>query len=388
VSSLAALAVQAGCTPGLTCGPGTHEEVGTCVPDGADTDDTGSTSTTDTGPTGGAHDWLVCDRGGDFTSVQAAVDAAAAGEVIALCPGTYFERLEIEQDVTLTSLRGPDVTFLDGDLAGTLITVEGASLTLDGLTLQRGDSDVQAGGVFAVDAELTIRGSVLREHQSHQGGPVIQATGGSLELTDCLLDENIGTSYAIWLDGTETLVRHVVDRNYESYVYDRGGGFLVVAQAAAEVWNTIVHDSRTGHAAFSASTEGTLWVSNVVVEVDWESRGFSGTGLTLQNSIAVGDGTGGLGVWVTEGSTSADYSLFHGLNCMAAKNGESCIDPGVGNLTGDPRFVDADAGDFLLDEFSPAVDAGNPGEAFNDPDGSRNDMGAFGGPYGDWTPRR
>ena len=30
------------------------------------------------------------------------------------------------------------------------------------------------------------------------------------------------------------------------------------------------------------------------------------------------------------------------------------------------------------------IDAGNPDPSFDDPDGSRNDMGAYGGPYGSW----
>ena len=32
----------------------------------------------------------------------------------------------------------------------------------------------------------------------------------------------------------------------------------------------------------------------------------------------------------------------------------------------------------------PDIDAGNPGVQYNDTDGSQNDMGAYGGPAGDW----
>lgn len=40
--------------------------------------------------------------------------------------------------------------------------------------------------------------------------------------------------------------------------------------------------------------------------------------------------------------------------------------------------------DFHLQNNSPCKDAGNPEPEFNDPDGSRNDQGAYGGPDGDW----
>lgn len=59
---------------------------------------------------------------------------------------------------------------------------------------------------------------------------------------------------------------------------------------------------------------------------------------------------------------------------------------GVGNITSDPKFTDAAAGDYTLTGFSACIDGGNPLKGYNDVDGSTNDIGAFGGPYGDWTP--
>jgi hypothetical protein len=52
----------------------------------------------------------------------------------------------------------------------------------------------------------------------------------------------------------------------------------------------------------------------------------------------------------------------------------------TGNM--DPMFYT----DFDLRLYyeSPCKNAGNPDPAFNDPDGSRNDQGAYGGPLGDW----
>ena len=47
-----------------------------------------------------------------------------------------------------------------------------------------------------------------------------------------------------------------------------------------------------------------------------------------------------------------------------------------------PKFIAE--GDLRLAASSPCVDAGNPAEEFNDSDGTRNDQGAFGGPYGNW----
>ncbi|RKY75423.1 hypothetical protein DRQ00_10540, partial [candidate division KSB1 bacterium] len=54
--------------------------------------------------------------------------------------------------------------------------------------------------------------------------------------------------------------------------------------------------------------------------------------------------------------------------------------PGTGDISKDPLFVDQENGDYRLRGDSPCVNAGNPDPSFNDLDGSRNDMGAFGGP--------
>ncbi len=78
------------------------------------------------------------------------------------------------------------------------------------------------------------------------------------------------------------------------------------------------------------------------------------------------------------------------------------LNPGVGDISLAPKFVSPD-GDFHLrksgcgsitlpcgsncpTDCSPAIDAGDPDPQYNDPDGSRNDMGAYGGPGGERPP--
>ena len=56
---------------------------------------------------------------------------------------------------------------------------------------------------------------------------------------------------------------------------------------------------------------------------------------------------------------------------------------GLGNVSVDPLLVDPANGDFSLQVGSPAIDAGNP-YGGTDPDGSRADLGAYGGPGGLW----
>lgn len=56
-----------------------------------------------------------------------------------------------------------------------------------------------------------------------------------------------------------------------------------------------------------------------------------------------------------------------------------------GNSGGDLYVANGSASATNL-QSSPCVNAGDPLAGYNDPDGTRNDMGAFGGPGGAWTP--
>jgi len=58
--------------------------------------------------------------------------------------------------------------------------------------------------------------------------------------------------------------------------------------------------------------------------------------------------------------------------------------PGIGNTDKDPLFVDPQNDNYHLSANSPCIDAGSPLPDYNDHDGSRNDMGAYGGPHGNW----
>ena len=84
---------------------------------------------------------------------------------------------------------------------------------------------------------------------------------------------------------------------------------------------------------------------------------------------------------------AVDYNDAHAndLHDYFFNVGYGTSEGGIGNLSADPRFADADGGDYtLLDGFSPCIDAGNPLSGYNDADGTRNDMGAYGGPAGVW----
>lgn len=63
---------------------------------------------------------------------------------------------------------------------------------------------------------------------------------------------------------------------------------------------------------------------------------------------------------------------------------ESSNQDSTGNISQNPLFVSGEGEipclDYRLSDLSPCVNTGHPDIQYNDIDGTRNDMGAFGGP--------
>jgi parallel beta-helix repeat protein len=74
-------------------------------------------------------------------------------------------------------------------------------------------------------------------------------------------------------------------------------------------------------------------------------------------------------VW---GNTQRDY--------LNSNSSSITYSPSKGSISEDPEFVDMTGGDFRFKPSSLSIDAGWDGPTYADPDGTRNDMGAYGGP--------
>ena len=80
----------------------------------------------------------------------------------------------------------------------------------------------------------------------------------------------------------------------------------------------------------------------------------------------------------TDFATEVTYSDIYQVTTPVASQATL----GAGAISEDPKFVNPVGGDFHLQPGSPCVSTGNP--AFPDADGTAADMGAYGGPLGQW----
>jgi predicted outer membrane repeat protein len=193
------------------------------------------------------------------------------------------------------------------------------------------------------------------------------------------------TVYDIWLEGNtaDDGAGLCVDRVYRD-PEDVGGQEEYYQDTILELKNLVFTDNEAsddGGAVYVRA--GDVDITNVVMDGNSgpgvAALAVKGSTVTLNNAI-VSDNSGGPALYVEDtddgaGSLGVTYSNLYDNSSVAV----GLDDPrgSDGNIDDDPDF-DTSAGDFSLQGSSPCVDAGDP--ALTDPDRSRSDMGAYGGP--------
>jgi predicted outer membrane repeat protein len=189
----------------------------------------------------------------------------------------------------------------------------------------------------------------------------------------------------LWLEGNEGNdgAALCVDRVYRD-PEDVGGVEDYFQDTLLDIHNVVFSGndaSDDGGAVYVRA--GSVDIANVVMD-DNEGPGAAaiavkGATVTLMNSI-VSENSGGAALYVEDtedgpGSLTATYSDFYRNSSIA----DGIEDPrgSNGNIDENPDF-DSGAGDYSLQSSSPCINAGNP--SVSDTDGSRSDMGFFGGP--------
>jgi hypothetical protein len=138
----------------------------------------------------------VCAQGGDYATIGAAIAAAPAGATLEVCPGTYAERLTIDnKPLRIVGTGGPTVTFLDAGSAGSAVTVTttgSTGLTLRGLTIQHGTTSGMGAGISCTNSTLVMVDDVLTNHSADGGGGGLMASGCAVDISTCRFDMNRG----------------------------------------------------------------------------------------------------------------------------------------------------------------------------------------------------
>jgi hypothetical protein len=202
---------------------------------------------------------------------------------------------------------------------------DGAAVNISDLTARGAYADKGA-HIYAFESELSLVRADLRGGRAEDGA-------------------------ALYIDGSGVRVQNALIIDHAA---TRRGGVIWLERGQLDLRQATIFGARAPDAAGLGIAEGQAVVRGSVL------AGLSGEAIAL-----IGDGAATIRdslLWAIEGSPWLDAAV------------------GVGptQMTMDPRFTNTAAKDFTLRAGSPGLDAGPLGTT--DPDGTRADLGAFGGP--------
>jgi hypothetical protein len=343
---------------------------------------------------GQAVDGHVCGQDA-FGSIQNGIDGVSENGAVNIAPGIYVENLFITKNGLSLRGSGAVITKVDGGSNGSVLSVNAtlAGPYVSGLMLSNGSGNwiggyTYGGAILVENGKLTLSDSVIASNQSSDGAGGIEARDSEIELYRNRFSDNSGWwGGAISLRRTEAVIaQNVIELSYCGY-----GG---------TVW---LDDSSIAVLTNNQITRNPCYAPAIGI-------GPAATATIMNNTIADNGGPGiATGTYYTNGGTGfaeITNNIIWGnqqplVNLTATYSDTDAADPGEGNISGDPAFIDRANGDFQVALFSPVIDAGTdigvpahdlvgiPRTADGDNDGiARTDIGAFEvmGPFCDVAP--
>ena len=318
----------------------------------------------------------------NYLTIQEAIDASNPGDTIMVASGVY--RLYsgnitiVKESITLKSAYGAKKTIIEGRGHSPVITfVPHSCAVIDGFTITSiNDIDTKAvkgGGIYCAPlSSPTIINNVITENNAVFGGGIYCAPSSSPTIRNNVISGNNSIKF--------------------------GGGIFSYRASPNIVNNRIVGNEASNSGGGISCCRDSARITNNII---WENKAKSGGGIScdrsscaiISDTITRNVATYGGGIFFDGGSMRIINTilwdnkddLYSGWFSPASRPNHSDIGDGDfrgvnGNISADPLFIDPENGDFRLRLDSPCIDAGNSDPIYDDPDGSRNDMGAYGGP--------
>jgi hypothetical protein len=262
----------------------------------------------------------ACASGGDYSTIGAAVAAVPAGGTVEICAGTFTERLAINKAVTLRGA-GAGSTILDAALGGSAIEVTNATLTLSGVTIQRGRSATQGGGIKCTTAGLNVSDSTILNNRAEAGGGGIGGTGCTVAIDSVRFDTNEGRDFGggvYLMNSTGTIVSGQFVANSADY-----GGGIHLKEGDVDVSSSqfTTNHARVRGGAIYQSSDST--VENSVI--DTNTSGWTGGGVHINqhaptfhanqitNNYAAWEGGG---FYIHQGASVLTDNTISGNRCL------------------------------------------------------------------------
>ncbi len=375
-----------------------------------------------------------------FHDLQDALAVAEAGDQIWVAQGTYypdedFDNPDGDNDLTKSfvlkdgvgiygGFTGTETSIDQRDWLGNPTVLSGAigaststdnslhvvrsennssSAVLDGFTITQGHAkgnypEYIGGGALIRNSSPTFQNCSFKYNQAGSGGGAGTWSGGEPSFLNCQFIENsaTGAGGAVNIQTSGPIFRVCTFLGNSS---ENGGAVWSINNLTRPVFQSCLFNFNTasgsGGALYTSATEGTNenapQVENCTIVNNTASYNCGGIYNSGGASIPVNSSI----LWGNTDAGGSDQDAQYYASHIPQVE-YSCIQnytggfSGIGNIDDFPLFVYPEGLDNIVgtedDNYyllpgSPCIDTGDPAPIMNDPDGSRNDMGAYGGPW-------
>jgi hypothetical protein len=319
--------------------------------------------------------------GGDFTTIQAALSAAASGDTVLVAPALYAGPANRDLDfagkgIVLASEAGSDATVIDCEHLGRgfhFHTGETSAAVVKGFTIRNGESAERGGGICCEGASPRIEDCVISGCRTGAGaatgyGGGVFCSNSAIALVGSRLSDNVADEGAAMyaMDSAPALTGCALVANDAV----RGGGGIRILRggAGAHLTNcTLAGNTAATYGGGVYCCYSQPVITNCTITGNAASNGGAVYGYdaspTITNTILAFSTTGA--AVFCPGASS-----FTIANCCAFGNagGDSLCGNHHNSVFANPAFCDTTAGGFELQDCSPCLGAGVGG----------TDIGAWG----------
>lgn len=309
----------------------------------------------------------------EYPTIQSGINAANDGDTVLVAPGTYNESIDFN----------------------------GKNIVVGGLYLTTGDTSYISQTIIkgflgsavrftSGEDSLAMLVGLTITYKGGESGLGIYCWNSSPRLFDLVVTGNHHFSNIWWEIGGgiyvgngSTYLRNVTIRSNSA---EYGGG-IYFSRSESKLENVIISDNLADFVGGGILCDGSrLTLENVIISNN-QSLGSSGiwcnngSNLYILNTILWNNS---IGIADSTDTLTITYSDIQGGESGIETTNNGIVIWGEGNIDLDPMFVSSELENYHLQTGSPCIDAGHPDPQYNDIDGSRNDMGAYGGPNGGW----
>lgn len=269
----------------------------------------------------------------EFSTIQAAINAAVDGDEVVVAPGTYLEAIDfVGKTITVRSAAGSDVTIIDPPGGGSVVTcTSGQSLArlLSGFTLTGGSAPgARGGGINCDGGSLTVQNCILIDNSARWGGGIYNRNNSSL-VQQCVFFSNAAGIGGAGHGGgmiNDMSSATVVGCRFEENIANVSGGGIANFQGTVFVTASefIANSSPSGGGVYNESTSPTI------SDCEFLSNSAS-VGAGMGNNVSNAQVSGC--VFADNIATSAGGGMFNG-NSLPTVSASTFCENAPGNISG------------------------------------------------------